>query len=114
MMKKEEMEMAVAELKKEIYDIPNVDPSTAAETVQTVTVPESDEIIEDMTDGTDEAEIELKDIERVLKEHGLEIDDMKGFWDQFSTELKDLSTQKPLVSVLGVFLIGFLAGRMSR
>lgn len=69
---------------------------------------------EDRSERHHDAELDLKDIEHVLKEHGVKIDDLKGFWDQISTELKDLPTKKPLVTALGAFLIGFLAGRMSR
>jgi len=114
MVKKEEMEVKVAGQDKEHSDPPKVDPSTGSKTTQSGSVSEPDEAKENMTIDPNDAEIELKDVERVLKEHGLEIDDLKGFWDQISAELKDLPTKKPLVTALGAFLIGFLAGRISR
>jgi hypothetical protein len=119
MAKKEEMEVKVAELKKKLSDTPK----TASSTTRTRATRKSAaakpaKAKEQTTSSTDTDDSEfglgLKDVEHVLKEHGVNIDDIKGFWDQISSELKDLPAKKPLVTALGAFLIGFVAGRMSR
>lgn len=114
MVKKEDMNVEVDALKKRLSESPEIDHSTTSETVATDTQTESLEAETEATEASDNAEIELKDVANVLKEHGVEIDDLKGLWDQITTELRDLPTEKPLVTALGAFLIGFLAGRMSR
>lgn len=57
---------------------------------------------------------ELQDVEHLLEQHGLDVDELKGLWDHFLEELKDLPSKKPLVTVFGAFLLGYLAGRSGR
>lgn len=111
MVKKDDMERDVEELKKELIGTARVDQGadTAAAPPNSQAAPDDAK-----PDSSDDAEINLKDLERVLGEHGLAVEDLKGFWDQISAELKDLPAKKPLVTALGAFLIGFMAGRMSR
>lgn len=111
MVKKDDMQRDVDELRKELTGTAKVDPGT-----DTAAAPPNPQAAPDdaKPDSLDDTEINLKDFERVLGEHGLAVDDLKGFWDQISAELKDLPAKKPLVTALGAFLIGFMAGRMSR
>ncbi|WP_299643046.1 hypothetical protein [uncultured Ruegeria sp.] len=60
------------------------------------------------------SEPQLQDVEQLLEQHGLDVDELKSLWDHFLEELKDLPTKKPLVTVFGAFLLGYLAGRSSR
>lgn len=50
----------------------------------------------------------------LLKEHGIDPDDIEALWTKFSAELKDLPEQKPLVTAVAAFGLGFALGRMSK
>jgi len=111
MVSKNEMTTAVTELEQELSG-----PSGEGSSKQT----ESDESgaaepRAEAREATEEdVEPRLQDVEHLLEEHGLDLDDISGIWDHFLKELKDLPSKKPLVTVFGAFLLGFLAGRSSR
>ena len=65
-------------------------------------------------DRQEAAEPQLEDVAHLLTQHGLDADELKGLWEHFLEELKDLPAKKPLVTVFGAFLLGFIAGRTSR
>ena len=114
MVKKDNLDAEVADLKKELAG--TTDPSASASSE----VPEENQMDEPPVADAEQSveleddEITISDIKKALAEHGVEIDDLKGFWAQINAELKDLPTKKPLLTALGTFLIGYLAGRMSR
>lgn len=56
----------------------------------------------------------INEVERLLNEHGVHADELKGLAENFLNEFKDLSAKKPLLTATGAFLLGFLAGRASR
>ena len=111
MVKKKEMTTAVTKLEKELAGPPKETPPEPVENnerdVSDPTAKASDETVEDF-------EGHLKQVEHLLEEHGVDVDELKGLWENFVKELKDLPAQKPLVTVFGAFLLGFIAGRSSR
>ncbi|MEP2532444.1 hypothetical protein [Shimia sp.] len=62
----------------------------------------------------EDGESQLQDIERLLDQHGLDVDEMKKVLEHFMDELKDLPSTKPMLTVFGAFLLGYFAGRNSR
>ena len=64
--------------------------------------------------GCEEEKFLLEDMEHFLRQHGLDAEELKGVWAHVLEGLKDLPTSKPLVTMLGVFLLGFMAGRTRR
>ena len=105
------MTKAVTKLEKELAGGAKETPLERAEESQSdisePSVLASDEAVEDF-DG------HLKQVEHLLEEHGVDVDELKGLWENFVEELKDLPAKKPLVTVFGAFLLGFIAGRSSR
>ncbi len=53
-------------------------------------------------------------LDQILREHGLSADEIRGMMDQFNEELGDLPQNKPLLTALGAFALGFVLGRMSK
>ncbi|MGI9350160.1 MAG: hypothetical protein ACR2O3_01245 [Rhizobiaceae bacterium] len=104
----------MAKLKTGLHKPPASNRPTRRNTSRKGASDKKNEANRNKSENPDNAELQLKDIEHVLREHGVKIEDLKGFWDQISAELKDLPTKKPLVTALGAFLLGFLAGRLSR
>jgi len=50
----------------------------------------------------------------LLEDHGIDTSDIDALWRQFSDELKDLPEQKPLVTAVAAFGLGFALGRLSK
>ncbi|SLN41930.1 hypothetical protein TRL7639_02150 [Falsiruegeria litorea R37] len=50
----------------------------------------------------------------LLKEHGVDSQDIDALWTQFSSELSDLPEKKPLLTAVAAFGLGFALGRMSK
>ncbi|SPJ28868.1 hypothetical protein [Falsiruegeria mediterranea] len=50
----------------------------------------------------------------LLKEHGVDTQDIDALWAQFSSELSDLPEKKPLLTAVAAFGLGFALGRMSK
>ena len=50
----------------------------------------------------------------LLKDHGVDTKDIEALWAQFSTELSYLPEQKPLLTAVAAFGLGFALGRMSK
>ena len=111
MLRKKEMTTAVTKLEKELAGGAKETPLEQVEDsdsdVSDPSALASDETAEDF-------EGHLKQVEHLLEEHGVDVDELKGLWENFVKELKDLPAQKPLVTVFGAFLLGFIAGRSSR
>jgi hypothetical protein len=110
MVKKKEMTDAVSDLRKEMSQALEENPSHKSENNKS-RLPEQPAVSSEGT-GTDHL-LQLKDVEHLLEEHGVDLEELKALWDQFLNELRDLPARKPLVSMFGAFLLGFLAGRMS-
>ncbi|PRY26156.1 hypothetical protein CLV78_101250 [Aliiruegeria haliotis] len=53
-------------------------------------------------------------IDGFLSEHGLAVGDFERLLEQLSEELGALPQNKPVLTALGAFALGFLAGRMSK
>lgn len=56
---------------------------------------------------------QLEDVESIFSEHEFDTDEVKRLLDKFLNELKDFSTDKPLITALGAFALGFVVGRNS-
>ena len=110
MVKKKEMTAAVSALRKEM--------SQAAEQ-RAAQEAKNDKSRSSQATGASTGEtggdhvLQREDVEHLLEEHGVDFEQLKDLWDQFLNELRDLPARKPLVSLFGAFLLGFLAGRMS-
>lgn len=50
----------------------------------------------------------------LLASHGIDEHEIDAAWAQLTGELGDLSREKPLLTVVAAFGIGFLLGRMSK
>ena len=50
----------------------------------------------------------------LLRDHGVDTKDIEALWAQFSTELSDMPEQKPLLTAVAAFGLGFALGRMSK
>lgn len=59
----------------------------------------------------DEAKTE---IERVLASHGVSVDEIEALAGQLWEELDTLPQNKPLITAIGAFALGFLLGRMTK
>jgi hypothetical protein len=57
---------------------------------------------------------DAQSLQALLAEHGLTGDDMRTLLDQLSHELGDLPRNKPVLTALGAFALGFAAGRLSK
>jgi hypothetical protein len=110
MVKKKEMTDAVSDLRKEMSQAAEQRASQDA-TSDKSRSPKATRASSDETAG--DHLLQLKDVEHLLEEHGVDLEELKALWDQFLNELRDLPARKPLVSMFGAFLLGFLAGRMS-
>lgn len=53
----------------------------------------------------------LPDLEKILSDHGYDAPDIEALWDQLSKEVKDLTDNKPLMTVVVAFVLGYLLGR---
>ena len=53
-------------------------------------------------------------LEEVLAEHGVETDQLGDLWTQLSEELEGLTKNKPLVTALAAFALGFVLGRATK
>ena len=50
----------------------------------------------------------------LLKSQGIDPGDLETLWQQLSEELGDLPQNKPLLTAIGAFGLGFALGRMSK
>jgi hypothetical protein len=110
MVKKTEISTAVTQLEKELSKPSGTRrPRQSNKSKKDVAEPSaeaSDEKIEDH-------EAQLEDVEQLLQGHELDAAELKRLLTNFLEELKDLPSRKPLVTVVGAFLLGFVAGRSS-
>lgn len=53
-------------------------------------------------------------VDRFLADRGLSVEDFEGLLEQLSEELGKLPQNKPVLTALGAFALGFLAGRMTK
>lgn len=111
MVKKKDMTAVVSELKKQMSETPEESSLEKVDNENGSSQEQPEEPIEETDDGHD---LQLKDVEHLLEEHGVDVDELKGLWERFLNEFRDLPTKKPLVTVFGAFLLGFMAGRMSK
>jgi hypothetical protein len=107
MVRKKEMTAAVRDLKEQLSEGSDQPAQTKTETDNNDPQPSAEEI-------KDASHPQIEEVERLLKEHGVDADELKGLAESFLAELKDLSAKKPLLTATGAFLLGFLAGRASR
>ncbi len=50
----------------------------------------------------------------MLKGHGVDTDDIPALWENLSAELTKLPQNKPMMTAIAAFGLGFLLGRMSK
>lgn len=62
-------------------------------------------------DASTEAPAAFSDM---LKSQGLTVEDISTLWQQFARELGNLPQNKPLITAIAAFGIGFMLGRMGR
>ena len=113
MANKENMDAKVAELKNEFSRKPRSDPSGMPESAQSQAEVARTKTKETTTDASNATDQVLEECVDILKEHGVDIEDLKGLWEQLTAEVKDLPTKKPLLTMLGAFVIGVIIGRLS-
>jgi hypothetical protein len=53
-------------------------------------------------------------IDKLLAENGIETADIRALMDAFGSELGQLPQNKPVLTALGAFGLGFVLGRMSK
>ena len=53
-------------------------------------------------------------LHKLLRECGIDHDEIESLWKQFSSELEDLQQHKPVFLALGAFALGFVLGRSSK
>ncbi len=100
---KAELQAELTELRRQLRDRPEAAPETAAP---------------DTAESSPEPEAPHRSMqtafEQLLKDHGLSSDDMRGLMDQLNEELGHLPQDKPLLTALGAFGLGFVLGRLSK
>jgi hypothetical protein len=52
--------------------------------------------------------------ENFKEAQGMAAEELKGVWDQFRVELRDMPAKKPLTTALVAFMLGLSIGRMGR
>jgi hypothetical protein len=107
MVRKNDMTAAVRDLKEQLSEGSDQPAQTKIEIDKNAAQPPAAET-------EDASHPQIEEVERLLKEHGVDADELKGLAENFLAELKDLSIKKPLLTATGAFLLGFLAGRASR
>lgn len=65
----------------------------------------------DVDDAPAEARTTLEDM---LADQGIDTKEIEELWAQFSAELGDFPQQKPLLTAIAAFGLGFVLGRMSK
>lgn len=50
----------------------------------------------------------------ILNDHGVDADQIEALWAQFSKELGDIPQDKPLLTAIAAFGIGFALGRLTK
>ncbi|MEX0348601.1 MAG: hypothetical protein AB3N15_04180 [Paracoccaceae bacterium] len=70
------------------------------------------------TEPKTEAEPEVGEVrssfDKMLAGHGIESSELDALWAQFSKELGDFPTQKPLLTTIAAFGLGFTLGRITK
>ncbi|WP_372573922.1 hypothetical protein [Ruegeria jejuensis] len=61
-----------------------------------------------------EAEDDRSTFDRMLAGHGIDSSELDALWAQFSKELGDFPTQKPLLTTIAAFGLGFALGRITK
>lgn len=52
--------------------------------------------------------------DKMLAGHGIDSSELDALWAQFSKELGDFPTQKPLLTTIAAFGLGFALGRITK
>lgn len=52
--------------------------------------------------------------DKMLSGYGVDSSDLDALWTQFSKELGDFPTQKPLMTAIAAFGLGFALGRITK
>lgn len=50
----------------------------------------------------------------ILHDHGVDADQIEAIWAQFSKELGDIPQEKPILTAIAAFGIGFALGRLTK
>ena len=100
---KAELEAELAELRQQMDEDPDASEAEAEADTGQEAQPEVD------SDGTGHPALD-----RILHDHGISPEEIRGLMDQFNKELGHLPQSKPLLTALGAFALGFALGRMSK
>lgn len=98
---KAELEAELAELRQQMDEVPDAREADADKGQEAQTDPESN--------GSGHPALD-----RILRDHGISPEEIRGLMDQFNEELGHLPQNKPLLTALGAFALGFVLGRMSK
>jgi hypothetical protein len=70
------------------------------------------------TEPADRARAAISDaaseLERILAPYGVSVSEIEALAERFWNELDTIPRQKPLLTAIGIFALGFLLGRMTR
>lgn len=99
---KAELERELADLRRQINERPETDETEGGDAA----TPQGEE---DKAASTGHPTID-----HLLKGQGIAADEIQQLLDQLNEELGQLPQEKPLLTALGAFGLGFVLGRMSR
>ncbi|MFA3915581.1 hypothetical protein [Ruegeria hyattellae] len=61
-----------------------------------------------------EVDDDRSSFDRMLADHGIDSSELDALWAQFSKELGDFPVQKPLLTTIAAFGLGFALGRVTK
>ena len=85
-----------------------------ADTAKAEDPPSDDPPDEPATDEETGLAAAQSELERILAPHGVSVEDIESLADQLWTELGSLPQNKPLVTAIGAFALGFVLGRATK
>ncbi len=112
MVTKAELEAELAELKRELAEREATEAAAEADAPQDRTEPAGP----DEKTAPDPVEQMREALAEALKSHGVDPADLDldGLWKQLSDEIADLARQRPALTAVTAFALGFILGRVSK
>ena len=118
MVTKAELEAELAELRRELAERDRAAAdSEAAAGADTDTATDSGAGAPDPAGAADVAAGRMREaLDEVLRAHGVDPAalDLDRLWEQLAGEIGDLSRQRPALTAIALFSLGFILGRMSK
>lgn len=126
-----EMEAELKSLREKMAELDAIETeeAEAAERARQEAAREAESPAEDTPDQSEDAgeptadapnkssngfEMARSELDRLLAAHGLSAAEIEGLADQLWSELDTLPQNKPLVTAIGAFALGFMLGRMTK